>query len=82
MVQRVYCQITTVDADAKIMIATSKSQSIAIKNQLDEKASICVEPCRRDTFPVIALAAAYLHEGCTGCESETENGEVLFWLLS
>ena len=40
MVQRVYRQITTVDADAKIMIATSKSQASAIKNQLDEKASI------------------------------------------
>ena len=28
MVQRVYCQITTVDIDAKITIATSKSQCI------------------------------------------------------
>ena len=62
MVQRVYRQITTVDADAKITIATSKSQASAIKNQLGEKASICVEPCRRDTFPAIALAAAYLHD--------------------
>ena len=59
MVQRVYRQITTVDADAKITIATSKSQASAIKNQLGEKASICVEPCRRDTFPAIALAATY-----------------------
>ena len=62
MVQRVYRQITTVDADTKITIATSKSQASAIKNQLGEKASICVEPCRRDTFPAIALAAAYLHD--------------------
>lgn len=62
MVQRVYRQITTVDANAKITIATSKSQASAIKNQLGEKASICVEPCRRDTFPAIALAAAYLHD--------------------
>ena len=62
MVQRVYRQITTVDADAKITIATSKSQASSIKNQLGEKASICVEPCRRDTFPAIALAAAYLHD--------------------
>ena len=36
--QRVYRQITTVDANAKITIATSKSQASAIKNQLDEKA--------------------------------------------
>lgn len=23
---------------------------------------VCVEPCRRDTFPAIALATAYLHD--------------------
>lgn len=62
MVQRVYRQITTVDADAKITIATSKSQASAIKNQLDDRASICVEPCRRDTFPAIVLATVYLHD--------------------
>lgn len=62
MVQRVYRQITTVDSDAKITIATSNSQASAIKNQLGEKTSICVEPCRRDTFPAIVLAATYLHD--------------------
>lgn len=62
MVQRVYRQINAVDAEAKITIATSKSQASAIKNQLGEKVSICVEPCRRDTFPAIVLAAAYLHD--------------------
>ncbi len=61
MVQRVYRQITTVDNEANITIATSKSQASAIKNQLGEKVSICVEPCRRDTFPAIALAVTYLH---------------------
>ena len=62
MLQRVYRQITTVDANAKITIATSKSQASIIKNQLGEKVSICVEPCRRDTFPAIILTAAYLHD--------------------
>lgn len=62
MVQRVYRQITTVDPFAKVTIATSKSQASAIKNQLGEKVSICVEPCRRDTFPAIALAATYLYD--------------------
>ena len=62
MVQRVYRQITTVDSDAKVTIATSKSQVSAIRNQLGNKVSVCVEPCRRDTFPAIALAAAYLHD--------------------
>ena len=62
MVQRVYRQITTVDQNAKITIATSKSQASAIKNQLGDNVGISVEPCRRDTFPAIALAAAYLHD--------------------
>lgn len=62
MVQRVYRQITTVDPDAKITIATSKSQASAIKNQLGDTVGISIEPCRRDTFPAIVLAAAYLHD--------------------
>ena len=62
MVQRVYRQIRTVDADATVTIATSKSQVSAIYNQLGEDVGISVEPCRRDTFPAIALATAYLHD--------------------
>ena len=61
MVQRVYRQITTVEPTVSVIIATSKSQVSAIRNQLGDKVDICVEPCRRDTFPAIALAAAYLH---------------------
>lgn len=60
MVQRVYRQITDTDLSAKITIATSKSQVSAIRNQLSDNVDICVEPCRRDTFPAIALAVAYL----------------------
>lgn len=62
MVQRVYRQITTVDSQARVTIATSKTQVSAIRNQLGEQVSVCVEPCRRDTFPAIALAAAYLKD--------------------
>ena len=62
MVQRVYRQIQTVNSDMEVTIATSKSQVSAIRNQLGNKASICLEPCRRDTFPAIALAAAYLKD--------------------
>lgn len=63
MVQRVYRQIRTIDADAKVTIATSKSQVSSIHNQLGDGAvGISVEPCRRDTFPAIALATAYLHD--------------------
>lgn len=60
MVQRVYRQIKEVDADATVTIATSKTQVSALNNQLGENIGISVEPCRRDTFPAIALATAYL----------------------
>ena len=60
MVQRVYRQIKKVDPDATVTIATSKTQVSAIHNQLGGEVGISVEPCRRDTFPAIALATAYL----------------------
>lgn len=62
MVQRVYRQIKAVDTNIDITIATSKKQVSAIHNQLSEDVGICVEPCRRDTFPAIALATSYLHD--------------------
>lgn len=62
MLQRVYGQIKSVDSEAFITIATSKSQVSSIKNQLGDNVSISVEPCRRDTFPAIALATVYLHD--------------------
>ena len=60
MVQRVYGQIKRVLPEADVTIATSKSQVSSILNQLGEQVGISVEPCRRDTFPAIALSAAYL----------------------
>ena len=60
MVQRVYRQIMAVDEKTEVTIATSHSQSSSIRNQLGDKVSICVEPCRRDTFPAMALATAFL----------------------
>lgn len=62
MVQRIYRQILSVDTTSTVTIATSKSQVSAIHNQLGSDVGISVEPCRRDTFPAIALAAAYLHD--------------------
>lgn len=61
MVQRVYRQIKSIDRDCVVTVATSKSQVSAIRNQLGENVGISVEPCRRDTFPAIVLATAYLH---------------------
>lgn len=62
MIQRVYHQIRMVDEDAFVTIATAKTQVSAIHNQLGDEIGVCVEPCRKDTFPAIALASVYLHE--------------------
>ena len=62
MVQRVYRQIRSVDPEAVVTIATSKTQVSSIHNQLGENVGISIEPYRRDTFPAIALAAAYLKD--------------------
>ena len=60
MVQRVYEQIKAVDSNAKILVATSKSQVPILKNQLSNGIDISIEPCRKDTFPAIVLACMYL----------------------
>ena len=62
MVQRMYRQIKAVDTDATVTVATSKSQISQLRNQIGDEAGISVEPCRRDTFPAIALATAFLHD--------------------
>ena len=60
MVQRMYRMIKEVDKDASLTIATSKSQIPQIRYHLGDDVGISIEPCRRDTFPAIALACAYL----------------------
>lgn len=60
MIQRVYHQILKADSSANITIAAGRNQVSAIQNQLGGYVSVCTEPCRRDTFPAIVLAAAYL----------------------
>ena len=62
MLQRVFRQIRTVDPEASVTIATARSQVSAIRNQIGEEVGISVEPCRRDTFPAIVLAASYLRD--------------------
>ena len=62
MAQRVCGQVRHAIPGAKITIATSKTQVSVLRNQLGEAVDICVEPCRRDTFPAIALVSAYLHD--------------------
>lgn len=62
MAQRVCGQVRRAISDAEITIATSKAQVSALRSQLGDRVDICVEPCRRDTFPAIALVSAYLHD--------------------
>lgn len=70
MVMRVYRQIRDAAPGAEITIATEKKQVSVIKNQLGDKVNICVEPERRDTFPAVSLAAAYLKEILQAGEEE------------
>lgn len=71
MVQRMLAGIKRVDTDSSVTIATSKTQVASIVNQLGDDVGISVEPCRRDTFPAIALATAYLHDVMGVSEDES-----------
>lgn len=62
MLQRVYRQIQKAAPNSTVTVATSKSQSSIIRSQLGEQVGVSLEPCRRDTFPAIALATSYLHD--------------------
>ena len=62
MVQRVYRQIQTSQPDSQVYIVSSQAQSDPIRRQLGEKVIHIVEPCRRNTYPAILLAGAWLLE--------------------
>lgn len=62
LLQRVHRQLVSVAPHAHITVATGRSQAGTVKHQLGEQVSLCVEPCRRDTLPAIALTVAYLHD--------------------
>ena len=61
MLQRVLKQIRRTCAEATVTIATAKKQVTLLKKYLGGNFDLSAEPCRRNTFPSIALAAAYLH---------------------
>lgn len=71
MVRRVYRQIASAIPNADISVTTSATQVEAIKNQLGSKVSVIVEPERRNTFPAVALGAAYLYYEKRCGEDET-----------
>ena len=62
MIQRVCRQVRGVAPDVSITVATGREQTSLIRRQLGTGVNISIEPCRRDTFPAIALVSAYLHE--------------------
>ena len=62
MIQRVCRQIQNAVPDVPITVATGREQTSMIRRQLGTGVNISIEPCRRDTFPAIALVSAYLHE--------------------
>lgn len=62
MVQRVWRQLQNSGLGGDAYLATNRSQVEMITSQLGGEASIIIEPERRDTFPAIALAAAYMYD--------------------
>lgn len=60
MVQRVFRQLSSVVEPDEMIVTTNIAQTDMLRNQLGD-IPIVVEPERRDTFPAIALACAYLH---------------------
>ncbi|PES74465.1 mannose-1-phosphate guanylyltransferase [Bacillus cereus] len=61
MIQRIVGQVQSIGLTNSTYIATCKSQTDIIQNQLDNKLPLIIEPDRRDTFPAIALASVYLY---------------------
>ena len=62
MLQRVLNQIRRTCPKSPVTIATANKQKSLLRKYLGENFSLAVEPCRRNTFPAIALAAAYLRD--------------------
>ena len=62
MIQRVCRQVQSAAPNIAITVATGREQVSLIRRQLGSGVNISIEPCRRDTFPAIALVCAYLHE--------------------
>jgi len=59
MLQRVWGQLSRVGLSSSTVIATGKAQTDTIMHQLNQRVPLIIEPARRDTFPAVALSAAY-----------------------
>ena len=70
MLQRTLKQIRRTNKDVSITIAAAKKQVPLLKKYVGENFDVSTEPCRRNTFPAIALAAAYLRDVKKICADE------------
>ena len=61
MVERVWRQIDEAGLRDKACLVAGREQEDILHSQLGPHVPIIVEPDRRDTFPAVALAAAYLY---------------------
>lgn len=71
MIQRIYKQIKKSQPDSQIFVVSSQAQSDPIRRQLGEKAVNIIEPARRNTYPAILLAGAWLFDKEQISEEET-----------
>ena len=62
MLQRTVRQICTIPAQISITVSTSQAQEKILRKYVPDNVNISTEPCRRNTFPAIALTAAYLRD--------------------
>ena len=60
MIQRVVRQIKATGHADGIVVATGEAQKEYVTAQLGRSIGVVTEPCRRDTFPAIALSCSYL----------------------
>ncbi len=61
MLQRVYEQLLAVGMGGNVVVAASEAQRELVESQLGSDAVFSSEPLRRDTFPAVLLASAFVH---------------------
>lgn len=62
MLQRVMKQIEKIPGKKSVTVSTSTKQKKILKKYVGSDVNISSEPCRRNTFPAMALTAAYLRD--------------------
>ncbi|PYI51406.1 sugar phosphate nucleotidyltransferase [Paenibacillus flagellatus] len=61
MLQHVWERLRRRGLERSAVIATSAAQRETIREQLGESVDLVLEPVKRDTYPAVLLAVAYLH---------------------